>query len=486
MRSKPRRKPPASKLPSQTPAWKVWPYIGGSAAILIPCFWQMRIQAGDLSSHLYNAWLAHLVEAGQAPGLVVAPQTTNVLFDLLLKALWEAFGSEAAQRIAVSLAVLNLVWGAFAFVRRVSMRNPWPLLPILAVLAYGWTFHTGLFNFYIGLGLCFWALSLAWEPSPRRLAGAAALIALAYTAHGLPVVWTLGVIGYLLVARRLTDRGRSYLMAGSLAVIVAGVVLIRFNLRTIWVPVMQFRSMLAGDQAWLYGDEYLIVCAGLVAIWGVLLAQRWRAAGARAVFGDTLVQICILTSAGILLVPTWIGVPGYGHPLVYLPDRMSLALGIAVCAVVGAEPVRPVLRYAIAGVALLFFGLAYADERVLNSLETRMETLVSRLPAGQRVVSGLSDQGRIGAAIHLIDRICVERCYSYGNYEPSSGQFRVRATTPNVIVAASDKDVNDLTGERYAVQSRDIPLFEVLLDARKQLVVVSLAPGQVVKMTPWK
>jgi len=50
-----------------------------SALLLAPCYWQPRIQAGDLSSHIYNSWLAQLIESGRAQGLVVAPQTTNVL-----------------------------------------------------------------------------------------------------------------------------------------------------------------------------------------------------------------------------------------------------------------------------------------------------------------------------------------------------------------------------------------------------------------------
>jgi len=33
-----------------------------SVLILIPCFWHAHIQAGDLGSHIYNAWLAHLAE----------------------------------------------------------------------------------------------------------------------------------------------------------------------------------------------------------------------------------------------------------------------------------------------------------------------------------------------------------------------------------------------------------------------------------------
>ena len=77
-----------------------------SSLLLTPCFWQPRIQAGDLSSHVYNAWLAQLIERGQAPGLTLARQSNNVLFDLMLSGLMRAFGAAAAQRVAVSVAVL--------------------------------------------------------------------------------------------------------------------------------------------------------------------------------------------------------------------------------------------------------------------------------------------------------------------------------------------------------------------------------------------
>jgi hypothetical protein len=93
-------------------------YALGSAALLVPCFWQTRIQAGDLGSHVYNAWLAELIRQGRAPGLSIVPQKTNVLFDLLLSGLFHTVGGAAAQRIAVSLAVLVFAWGAFAFVWR--------------------------------------------------------------------------------------------------------------------------------------------------------------------------------------------------------------------------------------------------------------------------------------------------------------------------------------------------------------------------------
>ena len=55
-----------------------------SVLVLLPCFWHQRIEAGDLGSHVYNAWLANLVEKGQAPGVYLVQQRNNVLFDLAL------------------------------------------------------------------------------------------------------------------------------------------------------------------------------------------------------------------------------------------------------------------------------------------------------------------------------------------------------------------------------------------------------------------
>src|SRR5580692_9817249 len=174
-----------------------WRYVLVSLLLLAPCYWQPRVQAGDLSSHIYNAWLAQLIESGRVQGLAIVGQTTNILFDLMLSGLFGILGPEAAQRVSVSLAVLIFIWGAFVFARVVSGRNPWAILPCIAMLAYGWVFHMGFFNFYLSLGLCFWVMALCWEYSPKRLAAAVVVLALAYLAHGLPVLWTACLLAYL-------------------------------------------------------------------------------------------------------------------------------------------------------------------------------------------------------------------------------------------------------------------------------------------------
>jgi hypothetical protein len=460
-------------------------YVAASIAILIPCFWHSRIQAGDLGSHIYNAWLAQLVEAGRAPGLAIVPQSTNVLFDYLLKVLLDAFGADAAQHIAVPLAVLVFVWGAFTFVSRASEKQPWHLLPVVAMLAYGWVFRMGLFNFYISLGLCFWALATAWDFRPRGLAIAAPLLLVAYVAHGLPVVWAVALLGYRWLAQRLDARQRMMLLAVGLAGIVVARVVLQSVWKTMWFP-QQFTAVVAIDQLWIYSAKYVMLAGGLLLCWALLLSGWIRSKGMLPVVSGVPFQICALTAVGILVIPDWIRIPGYNHALVFLAERMSLALGICICALVGAAAVRPYVRYAIAAIALIFFAFSCADEASLNSLEDRMETLVSRMPPGQRLVSAVMDlEVATNPTTHMIDRVCIGRCYSYGNYEPSSAQFRIRVAGSSPLVVATDAAANALQNGTYIVKDADLPLYQIMADSNGKLGIRELHDGQKTDITPW-
>src|SRR6201981_4277297 len=70
-----------------------------SALLVIPSFWHSRIQAGDLGSHVYNAWLAQLVEHHQISGLTITNQWNNILFDVLLLHVANFAGFAAAEEI---------------------------------------------------------------------------------------------------------------------------------------------------------------------------------------------------------------------------------------------------------------------------------------------------------------------------------------------------------------------------------------------------
>jgi len=460
-------------------------YLLASLLLLLPCYWQSHLQLGDLSSHIYNAWLAQLIESGRAPGLAIVPQTTNVLFDLVLSGLFKTLGAAPAQRISVSLAVLTFVWGAFAFVTEVSGRRAWGLLPAIAMLAYGWVLHMGLFNFYVSLGLCFWALALAWEWKPRRAAAAVPVLIAAYAAHGLPVAWTVSLLAYLWLARRITPPRRAILMAASLAAMVVARTVVTGMMSYVWLP--QQMAMITGtDQLWVFDAKYLVPFLALLLVSVLLFVRLLRASCARSVLSGLPFQIVVLTAAGVFIVPTRLQIPGYNHALVYIAERMSLAVGICLCALLAAGPMRAHHRYAMAVVALLFFGFLYRDEGALNAFEDRMTRLVSQLPPGQRVVSAINDPTlRISALTHMIDRACLGRCYSYANYEPSTAQFRIRAAAGNPIVVSTYADSSRLQDGSYVVKPRDLPLYQVVLDPARRMGIRILTAGAQSGITYW-
>lgn len=463
-----------------------WAYVAASCLLLLPCYWQPRVQAGDLASHIYNAWMAQLIETGRAEGLAIVNQTTNVLFDLLLSALFRFFGAEAAQRIAVALAVLIFIWGAFALVAACSGRKPWHMLPCLAMLAYGWVFHMGFFNFYLSLGLCFWALALAWEWSPRRWAPAAALLLLAYLAHALPVAWAVCLAGYLAVARPMSPRARLWVSASSLAAMAVLHVVLSHRMTTQWSPG-QIRLLTGADQVWVFDGKYYFILVGLLLVWGVMFIHLLRGAGARSVASSLTFHMCLLSAAGVFILPTTVLIPGFQHALVYISERMSLGVGVFVCALLGAARPRAWVRGALLVLSLVFFGFLFHDERALNALEDRMQNKVALLPPNQRVINAIQDPSlRVNALDHMIDRICIGRCFSYANYEPSTGQFRIRALGENPYVAADYMDSWKLQNGLYVPLPRDLPLYAVDVDGAGNVIIRSLEAGVPCGSTYWK
>jgi hypothetical protein len=454
-----------------------------SLLLLVPCFWQPRLQAGDLSSHIYNAWLVQLIEAGRMQGLTIASQTTNLLFDLILGGLYRVFGAELAQRVSVSIAVLVFVWGAFAFVSKVSGRKPWHLLVCIAMLAYGWVFHMGFFNFYLSLGLCFWAMSLVWD-GWRRWPIAVPILALAYMAHGLPVMWAGCLLLYIWLARRLPVRVHSWLTASALMLMLVLHWVLDRHLKTQWSP-LQVVSTTGLDQVWVFDMKYYYVLVGLLMIWGLMFLELVHRTGARKVASSLPFQICIMSALGVFIMPSTVAIPGFQHSLVYIAERMSLGVGICVCALLGMAQARIVVRYGLAVVALLFFSFLFRDERALNSFEDRMQDTVAHLQPGQRVVSGVEDtQMRVWPVTHMIDRVCLGRCFSYANYEPSTSQFRVRAMESNPYVVFRYKDSWDMQRGKYVVKADDLPIYKVDLEGGR-LVIRTLQAGLPCGMKSW-
>ena len=62
---------------------------------------------------------------------------------------------------------------------------------------------------------------------------------------------------------------------------------------------------------------------------------------------------------------------------------------------------------------------------------------------------------------HAAERACIEHCFSYANYEPSSRQFRVRVREGSPLVTSSADDAQDMASGQYQVQDEDLPIKQI-------------------------
>ena len=450
------------------------------AILLIPCFWQRRIQAGDLSSHIYNAWLAQQVDLGRAPGLTTAAVTTNVLFDLILSGLFRSLGAEAAQRIAVSLVVLIFFWGAFAFASATGKAPPWFLVPCLAMFTYGWVFYMGFFNFYLAAGLSLWALALSLKRGVIPQVMAAVLLVIAYPAHAIPPLWAGCVMAYTFIAQRLEWRGRLIVFVVALCGVAGAGHWLTTRYPT-YSTSLQALEASAIDQVWVFGLRYLGVSIGLAFLWGFTLLGVSYSKETRELIGDIRFQLCILMAFSIFVFPTRIELPQYKMALTFVTERMTLLQGVLICAFLASAKPPKWLAAAFVPLALIYFAFLYADTAVMNKMEQRMETLTAGLSMNDRVVSSFRySDSKVGLLDHTLDRVCLGRCLSYGNYEPVSAAFRVRVTGRNPMVVATIADYAGLRDGGYTVKQSDLPLYQITACAR-ELCLKRLEAGDVTK-----
>jgi len=440
-----------------------------SAALLIPVYWDRRIEAGDLGSHLYNAWLAQLVRQGQAPGLWIARQWNNVAYDLLLSWLGSAFGLRAAEKIAVSFAVLIFFWGAFALIAAATRRAPWKLSPLIAVFAYGWTFEMGFMNYYISLGLCFLALAAYLRFGNRGALISAALIPLIWMAHPLGVICLAGLGAYVVAAKAVQARYQGYLLLAAGICLFGLRVYVARHYSVSWNVLASYFFFNGADQLMLYSARYDVLYLAFIALLvGALISAAsgprreggfWKASGIP-------LQLYVATGMASILLPTRVVFPHYPAALSFLTPRLTSVSGILACWMLSALKPRKWVVIGSALLAAVFFIFLYIDTGTLNNLEERVERSVAALPTGHRVVNDIQSMEHSRVVIeHIVDRACIGRCFSYDNYEPPSALFRVRAAPGNSIVYVADESEAGARSEKERVEARvkalNPPVFEI-------------------------
>jgi hypothetical protein len=441
-----------------------WRSILLSAGVLVPCFWHRRIVAADLGSHLYNAWLVHLIRRGDVPGLWLAHRWNNVLFDFLLEFLSRFFSWPATERIAVSMCVLIFFWGMFVLAAAANRRAPWNLIPAMAMFAYGYTFHMGFFNYYLAIGLSFWGIAIAWRGSARETLMLLAIAPLAMLAHPLGLFWLIGGAVYVVVAQRIPRWPQLALAAGSIALLAAvHIYLGRHNV--VEMQERPFYYFWGGDQLLLFGKRYAFVTGAFLvfAVTAIALDLRGdsNAPRHRGRYAIAL-QLYVVLIAGVILLPEGVRFANQSPALALLTERLtSVSAAVLCCLLAAARPKKWHLA-AMMAIAAVFFAFVYQDTGRANRMEARLERLVRTIPPGQRVMGTITPfPGSRILIQHMLDRACIGYCFSYGNYEAASGLFRVRATPGNPYVLTDFNSTADMEDGTYEVQDEDLPAYQV-------------------------
>jgi hypothetical protein len=436
-----------------------------SALLIVPCIWHRHIEAGDLGSHVYNAWLVQLIARGQAPGLYVTTQWNNILFDVALLHVANWVGFAAAEKIVVSGCVLIFFWGVFAFATAVTDQAPWTLTPCIAMLSYGYSFGMGFMNYYLSVGLGSLCLALVWRDRARNWIFALVIAILVTAAHPMGLVWVLGVCAYLAVRPALPGALK---LVVPLAVVVGCSALRWFALRSTTLIADFYRTApfraIGVDQLVLYGRRYEflgraalifgIVCFVQDAVARLRDPAYWK----RLELPLELYLILFCTASfapenlRFSIQSAWVGL---------LVSRLTTISAIVGLCVLGWMRPRKWHLAGFATISVIFFAFLYQDTGRLNRMEANAGNLLSTLPPGTRIVPNIfaAPDSRISFVVHLADRACVGRCFVYSNYEASSNQFRVRvAKGGSWMVSASPDDANDMQGGGYEVQQADLPL----------------------------
>jgi hypothetical protein len=437
-----------------------------SPVLLVPCFWRRHIQAGDLASHIYNAWLAQLVKEGKAPGVYAVWQWSNVLFDWMLVFLSRAFGFAAAEKIAVSICVLVFFWGVFTLASIEAHQRPWFLLPGLAMLAYGYVFHMGFMNYYLSIGLGCFGLAALWSGSKRGILIAALLAALTLLAHPLGFFWLAAVGAYRLLWPRMRGWSEWLPPAGAIATgLLAHWVFVRHPQWDADWPQPPFFQWNGADQLWFFRPEmtyFRLAMTVFVVSASLLDLLSHKRSSATWKERRLFLELYVVAFGVISLLPEnvrpnpnagWIGL---------VVSRLTLLS--AIFAFSWLATLRPCSWHGVAltGFAVLFFGALYRDAAVFDRMENNAEQITWKLPPGTRVLATVFEPPDYRVlTLHVVDRACVGHCFLFSNYEPATGQFRLRVREDSPVVVATTEDSEDMQSGNYDVQEEDLPLKQI-------------------------
>ncbi len=437
-----------------------------SVLLLIPIFWHHHVEAGDLGSHVYNAWLAQLVRKGTAPGIYSVWQFKNVLFDLLLLSLSNLFGIPAAEKISVTLCVLLFFWSVFTLINVATRRPPWLLTPLIAMLSYGYVFHMGFMNYYLSIAMACLGLSLVWSARRKLQLLALLILPLMLLAHPLGALWFVAAAAYLLLWQHLPGWRFAYAAAGFVIILTARFFLTHHSSYDVAWPDRPFYFFNGSDQFFVFGQRYGYISAIVFAL-GVLMAglDFRRATNAVSWWKDRrlLFEFCAISFLVTSLIPQDINLNQGGGWIGLLVSRLTIITAIFTLCLLGTLSPQKWHLAALTLCALVFFVFIFQDTSLVSRLEANADKITRTLPFGTRVLKTVAAPADWRALFiyHSIDRACIGYCFAFSNYEPSTKQFRLRVSEDSPVAVFDPDDSESMESGDYEVRPDDLPLKQI-------------------------
>ena len=389
------------------------------------------------------------------------------------------FGLIAAEKLVAAACVLCFFWGGFALIAAASQRPPWFLTPAIAMVAYGYTFYAGFMNYYLSLALAFWAVALFWRGTRIDWLVGAVVAFLTFMAHPMGFGFLVAMVAYI----RAVDFAEK-LSPGKLRWIVValsflGIVGVRFffhNYRTDAGPGLHGILFTGSDQLIVFHAAYkwfsrILLVLGVVAFLFAASEDRKKSPLLPRIWIPLTLWALLIATA--MLLPGSVWLPEYIAPVSAIVARITSVTAVMGLCVIGAlQPRRWILAW-LAVAAAIFFTLEYRDTLMLNRMEQQAETLVSSLPFGTRVSYTIYLPQDIRPNFrHFVDRACIGRCFAYSNYEPGTGQFRVRIA-PQGSPIVSDSGLALELGE-YVVRPEDLPMAQIYQPDERDLTKLAI------------
>jgi hypothetical protein len=222
------------------------------------------------------------------------------------------------------------------------------------------------------------------------------------------------------------------------------------------------------DQIALYSMRYDVL-AGVALLFGVacFVEDRIRRSGTGKTWSAMRLPLELhwFVVIAIYIVPDVLRVPLYAGWIGSLALRLTLVAAVMGLCVLGMMQPRKWHAAGFAVIAIVFFGFLYQDTGTLNRMEADAEQLIqTNVPPGGRLLATIwaPPDSRLPYIVHIVDRACVGRCFSFENYEPPSRQFRVRVAESGSPLSVDDSDVSqEMEAGEYVVQPSELPIWQI-------------------------